>query len=741
MGALAAVLVVVVSTAAAGDEAVAALRRALGGSDHDATAVQSAVDAAVARPAPAAVSLLWTALDRYGELLGQGEVEAARIRAALARAPADAPPEGEVAEREKRKETLERTLAGASQQQRVLDVVVSAIPALLDALAAKPESPAVPFLFEVYEESTRRVGELERLDEKQKGELAQLSSRLFTAESDAKNRPPDGASSGGAVSAVDRLAGEKAELQAKVERTELLLQLHQSARQRLVGATGAVLRGAKGSEVDTALKQIERRVDGKAAPAERALWVDLYARLGREEIPAELLGVATEMSRALKRGEGELAKLRETFEKNKELYFKATEQGQKTGTISRAVLDAFESSQRAVTEAAAAAVALERLRSACGRAVGPAVASLPEGAKRDKGVAALLTAARGERELEARVAVLEGCGAVDRTDLREALRKVLVDDREIKARLAALEALVELADRPALEIARARLLAHENWRVRAAAVSALVRVPETASVPVLIAALDVEQGRVREDIAQALQQLTGQEFAMSAPVWQQWWEGARATFAVTDAAGRRKPRIAAWERQGEGKVSFYGITSVSKRVCFVLDVSLSMKEPISPGSQRTKFDVAQEQLKQAIAALSDGDQFAVVVFAGSAARWSNKMTTVSTAVKQKVTEWIDAKIELDQGTNIHAGLKEAFGIAGMGARDAAYDSAIDTLFFLSDGDATVGEIRDPLEIRRLVREWNRLSRIRIHAIGVGEAPNVALLYGLAEDSGGQFQKR
>jgi hypothetical protein len=730
---------------ASDDGAVATLRKTLGGSDHDAAAAQAALDAVVAVPSPEGLSPLWTALDRYGELLGQGEVEAARTRSVLARSSdSGGGGENEVAEREKRKQLLADTLAGAGPKQKVLDVVTRGIDLLLEALAAKPSSPAVPFLFAVYEESTGRVGELERLEEKQKGELAQLSSKLFTAENEAKNAPKEGGAGGAAKAGgarVDQLATEKAELQAKVERTVLLLELHRSARRNLVGATGAVLRHAKGSEVDAALKQIERRVDGKAAPAERALWVDLYARLGREEVPAELLGVATEMSRALKRGEGELAKLRETYEKNTKLYFKAIEQGQKSGTISRAVKDAFESSQQAVAQAVAAALAVERLRTACGRAVGPAVASLNEGAPRDKGVATLLTAARGERELEARVAVLEGAGAVDRQDVREALRKVLVEDKDVKARLAALEALVELADRPAIEVARSRLLAHENWRMRAAAVSALVRVPEKESVPALIAALDVEQGRVREDVTQALQQLTGQAFAMSAPVWQQWWDGAKETFVVADAASARKPRVAAWEQQGEGKVSFYGITSVSKRVCFVLDVSLSMKEPVAAGSKRTKFDVAQEQLKQAIAALSDGDQFAVVLFAGSSARWSNKMTVVSTAVKQKVTEWIDSKIELDQGTNIHAGLKEAFGIAGMGARDAAYDSAIDTMFFLSDGDATVGEIQDPLEIRRLVREWNKLSRIRIHTIGVGEAPNVALLYGLAEDSGGQFQKR
>ncbi len=709
----------------AGEGEVEKLRSALTGSNHDAGVAQEAIAAVCAAARPEALPLLFTALDRYGELLGKSEVEAARAQRAF-----EAAQKGDASGAEDKKGVLDGARESGTAQQQMLDAVAHGVPTLLDALAVAAKSAAVPTLIEAYESSSRRIGELEREDEQQKGTLAQLSSRVYSLEQEK-----------GDASEIDKLSSEKLELQTKVARTTLLLELQRSARQQLVEATGRVLRSARGSEVDAALKQLERRVDGRAEAGERALWVNLYARLGREEVPGELLGVALEMSRALKKGDADLVKLREVYEKAKEQYFRATEQGQKTGTISVAVKNAFDSSQKQVLDATAAALALERLRDACARAVGPAVASLPEGAKRDKGVSTLLTAARGERDLETRVGVLEGCGAADLPAVREALRKLLVDDRDIKARIAALEALVDLRDPAAVEVARSRLLSHENWRVRAAAVAALARVPEKDSIPPLIRALEVEQGRVREDITEALQLLTGQGFAMSAPIWQQWWDANGATFVLADAAQRRQKHVAAWEQQGEGKVSFYGITSVSKRVCFVLDVSLSMREPISAKSTRTKIDVAKEQLKQAIAGLSDGDQFSIVLFAGSATRWSAKLSTVSNAVKQKATEWIESKIELDQGTNIHAGLKEAFTIAGMGARDAAYDAAVDTLFFLSDGDATVGEIQDPIEIRRLVREWNKLSRIRIHAIGVGEAPNVALLYGLAEDSGGQFQKR
>jgi len=325
--------------------------------------------------------------------------------------------------------------------------------------------------------------------------------------------------------------------------------------------------------------------------------------------------------------------------------------------------------------------------------------------------------------------------------VRDALRKWLVSEKETRFRLQALEALVQLKDAELMLVVRARLLAHEHRRVRVAAVAALVRVPQKESVPALIEALAVEVGRVREDVTQALQRLTGQSLAMDANVWKRWWDQSGASFMIEDVPRARRMAVSAWDQAAAGKVTFYGISSASKHVCFVIDISLSMKEADSVSSGKSKLDVAKEQLKQAIDGLSDGDTFSIVAFAGSAERWQSKMTKVSATNKDRAKKWIDNDLNLDMGTNIHAGMKAAFEIAGLGSRDAGYQSEIDTIFFMTDGQPTVGEVTDALELRRLIREWNRLSRIRIHCIGVGKDPNIALLYGIAEDSGGQFQHR
>jgi HEAT repeat protein len=718
-------LALVAIAAPARQDAVPPLASALAKNDADPAAVKAALDGAIEAGAVKAVPPLLAAIDRLGEALSKSEVDAARTGREL-EGLQKKEGGGDAAALEDKRASLAKTEQSTSSRRQVLDAVAAGLPKLLDAVAARRESASVPLLESTYEEESKRVEQLERDLEQQKGKLAQLSSRLFELEGD---KAPS--------SDVDPVAANKVEEEARVARTELTLGLHRAARAKLAEATGALLQSAKGPEVDAALKQLEKRVDGKAPADERVRWIDLYARLGREGVPGELIGVALDATKALKKGEPELAKLREQYEKYKELLFKDSGDD---GLVSVATKNAFEALQKQVIAAAAQAHALENLRGVASRAAGPAVASIPA-EKRARATATLLASAKGEKDLETRCGLVDSLRALDEPAVREALRKLLVEDKDVKARLSALDALVALADAEAMEIVRARLLAHENWRVRSAAASALWKVPQKESIPVLIQALGIETGRVLEDVVQALQRLTGQSLAASGPVWAKWWSENEATFDLAKVPKERERVVAAWDRPAKGKVTFYGITSISKKICFVLDVSKSMDDPASDKSDRRKIDLAKEQLKQAIGGLADGDQLMIVTFAGTAKRWQPKLVTVNAQVKQKATEWVDEKLELGPGTNIHDGMKEALTVAGMGARDAAYEAAIDTIFFLSDGDATVGEVIDPLELRRLIREWNRLARIRIHTIGVGKEPNIALLYGIAEDSGGQFQKR
>ena len=70
-------------------------------------------------------------------------------------------------------------------------------------------------------------------------------------------------------------------------------------------------------------------------------------------------------------------------------------------------------------------------------------------------------------------------------------------------------------------------------------------------------------------------------------------------------------------------------------------------------------------------------------------------------------------------------------------REAFSDLEADSIYVLSDGQPTNGEVRDPFLIRQHVARWNELRGVKIHSISIG--PPLDVLRWLAEDSGGQYR--
>jgi len=67
--------------------------------------------------------------------------------------------------------------------------------------------------------------------------------------------------------------------------------------------------------------------------------------------------------------------------------------------------------------------------------------------------------------------------------------------------------------------------------------------------------------------------------------------------------------------------------------------------------------------------------------------------------------------------------------------------ALDTIFFMSDGQANRGRITNPTQILEEVRQMNALKKVRIHTIGIGPNHDKALMSGLARLSGGTYVSR
>ena len=281
---------------------------------------------------------------------------------------------------------------------------------------------------------------------------------------------------------------------------------------------------------------------------------------------------------------------------------------------------------------------------------------------------------------------------------------------------------------------------------------------------------------------------------------------------------------------------FFGIETEGERFCYVIDMSDSMLQVISPSAKpqetgpvtgprqaptkkkkrelldesdlpwdkiNNRWDLARENLKIALMRLTPDKHFAVVAF-GDTSETLESCKGMIKATKGNVDRvcaeldsikptpppppenghpqrkgWGPEGKVLKGNTNMHSGLRRAFGLAGRGFVDEvayvdpeALTEGCDTIFLLSDGAPTMddfyiadkdygeGNVVEDQETatpaQRTPRLWypgpyahddwlvedvrrmNAFRRIRIHCVGLGEA-NESLLKKLAEIGNGEWQ--
>jgi hypothetical protein len=331
-------------------------------------------------------------------------------------------------------------------------------------------------------------------------------------------------------------------------------------------------------------------------------------------------------------------------------------------------------------------------------------------------------------------------GRIRQPDAATRLRAfALRDTEEGPTRAAALAARVARRDDGALEDVVALLGASEDlpWEVRAEAIASLEALRRKEGIEPLIVFLGRDgTGRLREDATRALRALTGQAHGPYAQPWQDWWETAKSTFTIPDTV---TPPPA--PPRGEG-VTFYGITTFSERILFVLDVSGSMLSPADPTGVKEeprKIDLARRELNGALDMLDEPTRFNLLFFGHSVVRYRPGMIPANALsrgqAKRFAADWKPAG-----GTNIHDALEQAFRIAGTAADGKVYAALVDTVFFLTDGTPTAGKLQDPKLILEAVRDWNRHAHLTIHCVCLGDGDE-AFLQSLAAQNGGQFVKR
>jgi hypothetical protein len=269
--------------------------------------------------------------------------------------------------------------------------------------------------------------------------------------------------------------------------------------------------------------------------------------------------------------------------------------------------------------------------------------------------------------------------------------------------------------------------------------------------------------------------------------------------------------------------SFFGITTEGERICYVVDMSDSMLKKIEPSAKpslapetgprkkkkkrvldeddlpwfqiETRWDLAREQIRISLSRLTPEKYFSIVWFGSD----SDTLDSCKGMIKatrtniDRVMRELDAikpgRLEQNEDqhthpdgklrgdTNMHAGLKRAFGLAGRGFVDeAAYvdpdalTEGCDTIFLVSDGKPSADDFRvvdkdygEGQVVRNhesgaaatrspqlwyhgpydqdewLIEDFRRMNsfrRIVVHCVGIGEA-NMRLLERLAEIGHGE----
>lgn len=313
-------------------------------------------------------------------------------------------------------------------------------------------------------------------------------------------------------------------------------------------------------------------------------------------------------------------------------------------------------------------------------------------------------------------------------------------DRDLATRQGAARALGELRSPAAIERLFELFTDDDDWRVRYEALKAIEKLRLPESLGVLIGRIGKETLRMRDEISFSLRMLTG--LAVPTNNWDEWLakdgEGFELpTFAEAVAAederARNRPDGTAGTTTG-----FFDIRIVSDRIIFICDMSSSMEEPVKEvpktgGSivregrdAMSRFELAKLQLLQVIGSIPDDTLFNVYFFSHVIEPFDRRMERMKRRTRGKALTWIREQFP-NGSTNVWDALLTAY-----------LEPSVDTIYLLTDGHPTDGDITDPGEIRERVRHWNATRHITVHAISLGRYS--PLLEGLAEDSGGTYRE-
>lgn len=382
----------------------------------------------------------------------------------------------------------------------------------------------------------------------------------------------------------------------------------------------------------------------------------------------------------------------------------------------------------------------------------------------DKAVDGLIGQLKSDPSWEKRAGIAEALGKINNPKALPALIEQFKKEREPGVKVAIVDAIRDKKKYDAEVISALSEFvkdpkAKDYWQVMYSVVLTLRDSGSKDAIEPLITAMGNVDGRMRYEIMDALIALTGVDKGLSPEAWKNWWDQNKESVSGGSYKPRPEEKPAA---QGGGGTTFYGIPVKSKNIIFVLDRSGSMAEPseweedgptIETGGPKggpkielkgkRKIDVARFQLKRVLAQLPKGTRFNILYYNQGFEMMSQSMLTLNDGTRHQAFSYIDS-VEPEGGTNIFDPLEKALQFAEVGADGKLKKDSVDTIYLLSDGLPNSGQIPDPGQIRQRVQELNKVKKVSINTIFVGNkaAPDFDqgsdFMKSLASENNGQF---
>jgi HEAT repeat protein len=289
-------------------------------------------------------------------------------------------------------------------------------------------------------------------------------------------------------------------------------------------------------------------------------------------------------------------------------------------------------------------------------------------------------------------------------------------------------ALIQLGKKGGFTDTLIEALDDPDWSMRRAAIEALEAERTARATGAIVARMQKEDGRLLFACADALWRLTGQPYRTKKESWKAWWDEQGAGFqpiTLEALAEREKDEEMRRLRQiSRTAPNFFGIKVESRRVLYIIDVSGSMNwDTRSQEVGTERIVIAKRELQNSIDSLEQGALFNIIIFSSDVSYWlDGGVSDSKQASRDEAKEFIE-RLGAGGGTNLYGALKAGFT-----------DPDVDTIFVLSDGEPSVGEVTDPGAIREDVAFWNEHRGIKINTIAIGGSFDI--LEWLAEDSGG-----